>query len=182
MAMRDITDRLTQKTIKEKYGIDVDRTLHLIKDHDLVGVLIKKAVEQGEFDNLKGSGKPLNLEGNPYEQLSDLHMAHKILKDNGFAPYWIELGKEIDKARNKVDQEVDNFKRYKRMFLEEKRSAAAIHRFEQKKKDFYTRSRERLEELSKKILDYNLHCPVSALQRFNIDVDEEINKIVADID
>lgn len=179
--MRNNADMISNKTIKEDFGIDMQRTLHLIRCHDLVGEMIAKAVERGEFDNLEGTGKPLNLEDNTYE-LSELHMAYKILKDNGFAPYWIELGKEIDALRDKFYKEIDYFKRYARIFFDEKRSGGAIRRFELKKNDFYTQSREHLAEISKKIFDYNLYCPVSTLGRFNFDVDDEMEQIVKDIE
>ena len=42
-------------------------------------------MEQGEFDNLEGIGKPLNLTDASYDPYG-LHMALKILKDNGFCP------------------------------------------------------------------------------------------------
>jgi len=179
--MRNIADKISNKTIKEDFGIDMQRTLRLIGCHDLVGAMMAEAVKRGEFDNLEGTGKPLDLQENPYEQ-SELHMAHKILKENGFAPYWIELGKEIDAHKMKYHQEVDHFKRYTRIVLGEKRSSGAIRRYELKKNDFYTQSRERLTEISKKILDYNLHCPLYTLGRFNIDVDDEMNRIVNDIE
>ncbi|MDX9832468.1 MAG: DUF1992 domain-containing protein [Anaerolineae bacterium] len=54
---------------------------------------IRDAQERGDFDNLPGKGKPLNLEGNPYA--SDREMAFKILRDAGYAPEWIELDKAI---------------------------------------------------------------------------------------
>jgi len=66
------------------------------------------------------------------------------------------------------------------MIFSEKRSSGTIHRFEQKKNDFYTQSRERLVEISKKIFDYNLRCPVSTLGRCNFNVDNEMNQIIKD--
>ncbi len=134
--MRDIADKISNKTIKEDFGIDMQRTLHLIRGHDLVGTMIAKAMERGEFDNLEGAGKPLNLEENPFEP-AELHMVHKILKDNGYAPYWIELGKEIDILRIKFHKDIDYFKRYTRIIFSEKRSSAAIRRYDLKKNDFY---------------------------------------------
>ncbi|MDD3365391.1 MAG: DUF1992 domain-containing protein [Syntrophomonas sp.] len=125
--MRNMADMISNKAIKEEFGIDMQRTLYLIGCHDLVGVMMKKAMEQGEFDNLEGAGKPLYLEENPYEQ-SEWHMAHKVLKDNGFAPYWIELGKEIDALKVKYDKEVDHFKQYTLIVFDEKRSGGAIRR------------------------------------------------------
>ena len=56
---------------------------------------IREAMEEGAFDNLDGAGQPLNLEENPFEDPS-LRMAHRLLKNNGFAPAWIEESKEIE--------------------------------------------------------------------------------------
>jgi DnaJ family protein C protein 28 len=179
--MRNIADKVSNRNIKEDFGIDMQRTLHLIRGHDLVGALLAQAVERGDFDNLEGAGKPLNLEENPLEP-AELHMVHKILKDNGYAPYWIELGKEIDAFCPKFSKDVDYFKRYTGIVFSEKRSRAAIRQYEQKKNDFYIQSRERLVEISKKILDYNLDCPVSQLGRTNFDVNEKMSNIIKDIE
>jgi DnaJ homolog subfamily C member 28 len=179
--MRNIADKVSDRKIKEDFGIDMQRTLHLIRGHDLVGTMIAEAVKRGEFDNLEGFGKPLNLDENPYEP-AEMHMAYKILKDNGFAPYWIELGKEIDASWVKFDKEVDYFKKYTRIILGEKPSTATKNRYELRKNDFYAQSRERLVEISMKILDYNLHCPVSQLGRANFDVNEKMSSIIEDIE
>ena len=56
---------------------------------------IREAMEDGAFDHLEGTGKPLDLEENPFEDPS-LRMAHRLLKNNGFAPAWIEEGREIE--------------------------------------------------------------------------------------
>jgi DnaJ family protein C protein 28 len=55
--------------------------------------LIHEAQARGDFDNLPGRGRPLNLEPNPYAP--DREMAYKILQDAGYAPEWIELDKAI---------------------------------------------------------------------------------------
>lgn len=179
--MRNIANKLLNRTIKEKYGIDMQQTLHMIQCHDLVGALMAKAIERGEFDNLEGTGKPLNLEDNPFEP-AELHMVHKILKNNGFAPYWIELGKEINALRTKFNKDVDYFKRYTQTFFKEKQNIAAIQQYELKKNHFYTQSREQLVEISNKIFDYNLRCPVSQLGRNNFDVDNEMSKLIEEIE
>lgn len=54
---------------------------------------ICEALERGEFDNLPGKRKPLDLTPNPYA--GDQELAFKILKDAGYAPEWIELDKAI---------------------------------------------------------------------------------------
>jgi DnaJ family protein C protein 28 len=54
---------------------------------------IREAQERGEFDDLPGKGRPLDLTPNPYAQ--DQELAFKILKDAGYAPEWIEMDKAI---------------------------------------------------------------------------------------
>lgn len=179
--MKNMADKVFNKNAKEDFGIDMQQTLKMIRGHDLVGIMIAQAMERGEFDNLEGNGKPLNLEENPFEP-AELHMAHKILKDNGFAPFWIELSKEIDALRLKFDKEVDYFKRYTRIVCSEKRSIAAKRQYEQKKNGFYTRGREQLEEISKEILDYNLQCPIARLGRPNFKVDEEMSCLIDELE
>jgi hypothetical protein len=56
---------------------------------------IREAMEEGAFDHLDGAGQPLHLDENPYEDPAQ-KMAHRILRNNGIAPAWIEEGKEID--------------------------------------------------------------------------------------
>src|SRR5437016_10186628 len=56
---------------------------------------IQEAMDEGAFENLSGRGQPLPLEEEPFEDPS-LRMAHRLLRNNGFAPAWIEDGKDID--------------------------------------------------------------------------------------
>jgi len=56
---------------------------------------IREAMEEGAFDHLEGKGKPLDLSENPFEDPSD-RLANRLLKNNGFAPEWIEEAKEIE--------------------------------------------------------------------------------------
>jgi DnaJ homologue, subfamily C, member 28, conserved domain len=56
---------------------------------------IREAMEEGAFNHLDGAGKPLDLSENPFEDPSD-RLACRLLKNNGFAPAWIEEAKEIE--------------------------------------------------------------------------------------
>jgi len=60
---------------------------------------IKKAQDQGEFDNLPGTGKPLKTE-NDYHVHEELKLAYKILKNADFVPPEIELKKEIKQTED----------------------------------------------------------------------------------
>src|SRR5258708_28714300 len=57
---------------------------------------IREAMGEGAFDNLAGRGRPLDLEENPYEDPSQ-RMAHRLLRNNGFAPAWIEEARELER-------------------------------------------------------------------------------------
>jgi hypothetical protein len=55
---------------------------------------IKKAQEQGAFEDLPGSGQPLPTEDDRHIP-EDLRMAHKVLKNAGCLPPEVQLRKEI---------------------------------------------------------------------------------------
>ena len=57
---------------------------------------IRKAMEDGDFDNLPGEGKPLDLQENENTP-DEMRMAYKILRENDLAPDWIMQGRDIDK-------------------------------------------------------------------------------------
>ncbi len=60
---------------------------------------IRRAQKKGEFDNLEGSGKPLNLKDDSHIA-EDLRLAHKILKNANCLPPEIELKKEIQRTED----------------------------------------------------------------------------------
>ncbi len=55
---------------------------------------IREAMEKGEFDDLPGKGKPVNLEDMSMVP-PELRPAFKLLKNAGFLPPEMELRKEI---------------------------------------------------------------------------------------
>ena len=63
---------------------------------------IKEAMARGEFDNLPGSGKPLNLEAY-FNTPEDLRMAYSILKSNDFVPEEVEIMKEISSLKERLE-------------------------------------------------------------------------------
>jgi hypothetical protein len=148
---------------------------------DLVENQILKAQERGDFNNLDGHGKPLRFEENPYEP-PELRMIFKILKENDCAPYWIELGKEIDADFAKHQQELERFRSYAAMFHSSKHNRQAVERFEKRKESVYFEERMRLEAINKKILDYNLMCPTYHLGRQNIAVEELMLEVITQME
>ncbi len=62
---------------------------------------IKKAQEQGAFDNLEGLSKPLNLEDQDIPE--PWRLSTKILKNAGFLPPELELKKSIEATRKLME-------------------------------------------------------------------------------
>jgi hypothetical protein len=62
---------------------------------------IRKAIEAGEFDDLPGKGKPIDL-STYFETPEDLRMAFSILKSNHFVPEEVEILKEVDDLKKRL--------------------------------------------------------------------------------
>ncbi|CAA6673367.1 unnamed protein product [Spirodela intermedia] len=58
---------------------------------------IWRSMEEGQFENLPGKGKPLDLADNPHADPAE-DTLYRILSRNGCAPEWIELNKEIRRS------------------------------------------------------------------------------------
>lgn len=72
----------------------------------LVEEKIREAMAAGEFDNLAGRGRPLDLR--PYfDTPEDLRLAYSVLKSSGFVPEEAELLKEIDALRTALSAASD---------------------------------------------------------------------------
>lgn len=56
--------------------------------------LIKEAMERGEFDNLPGKGKPIDL-SEYFETPEEVRMANSVLKSAGMTSREVDLLKEI---------------------------------------------------------------------------------------
>jgi hypothetical protein len=69
---------------------------------------IQQAIAAGEFDDLEGKGKPLDLSGY-FNTPEDMRMAYSMLKSNQFVPEEVELINEIaDLKRQLGDPANDN--------------------------------------------------------------------------
>ena len=133
---------------------------------------IQEAQERGLFDDLEGAGRPINWED---ESLVDEEwlMAFRLMREHGFAPEWIELNKEIGaklkKAREAVvrawdwrQERLPGAREGQRRYIEgEWRRARAAFA-------------ETVAELNAKILDFNLVVPIPGLQKFKLDLDQEL--------
>jgi DnaJ-like protein len=60
----------------------------------IVEALIKEALERGEFDNLPGKGKPIDLT-EYFETPEEVRLANSVLKNAGITSHEVDLLKEI---------------------------------------------------------------------------------------
>ncbi len=63
---------------------------------------VRRAMEAGEFDNLPGKGNPIDLKAY-FETPEDLRIAYSILKGNNFVPAEVEILKDIDELKTRLD-------------------------------------------------------------------------------
>jgi hypothetical protein len=63
---------------------------------------IREALQNGEFDNLSGRGKPLNLEAMAHIP-EELRAGYTILKNAGVLPEEMELKKDIVSLQKLID-------------------------------------------------------------------------------
>jgi len=124
---------------------------------------IEEAMERGEFKDLPGKGQPLNLDTNPF-LTPQVRMANRLLKQNGFAPRWIELKKEIKQEKAQLEKRLTNLKaRRERLvtFIRQHphRREAVSRSFEYERAHSIAKYSEKLENLNQKIQRVNLLMP-----------------------
>jgi len=75
---------------------------------------IRKAQKSGEFDNLEGTGEPLNL-ADDQAVAEELRLAYKILKNANCLPPEIEIKKEIQQTEELLAGMTDTSQKYRTM-------------------------------------------------------------------
>jgi len=134
----------------------------------LIDRMIRESMDRGEFDNLPGAGQPIDLTENPYEQ-PELRTVHRLLRNAGFAPAWIEERKDIERELQRALVTVG---RAKKLYC--KTPDDSTHPdWRRAMKEF----RECVDELNQRIRIYNLKSPVAALQRNMIDADQLLREL-----
>ena len=76
----------------------------------IVEEMIKKAQEHGEFDNLLGKGKPIDLT-EYFEMPEEVRVAQAMLKNAGMTSREVDLLKEIAELKQLLAKVVDEKKK-----------------------------------------------------------------------
>lgn len=69
--------------------------------HKFIDEQIKNAIERGEFDNLEGAGRPLDLNAY-FAAPEDVRAGYSVLKASKFAPEEVKRLKEIGELKEKI--------------------------------------------------------------------------------
>ena len=67
---------------------------------------IRKAMAEGEFDNLPGRGQPLSLEAY-FSAPEHLRMAYSVLKSGDFVPAEVQMFRDIDDLKTRLESSTD---------------------------------------------------------------------------
>lgn len=131
----------------------------------MVEDVIREALERGDFENLPGKGKPLNLARDP---LLDPLMAivNRILRDNGLAHPLIEARKSITSEAEQCRAELKRaWREYQRSHSEAGWAEAAAN------------FRARVRQINREVRIFNLKAPSPALHGLAMDADAEVARI-----
>lgn len=146
----------------------------------MVEKAIREAQERGEFDNLPGKGRPIRWDDEHVP--AEWCMAHRILKNAGFAPVWIEDDKWIRMERKAVRELLDGFVDWYReqvAALASRPAAEVADRMEElavARDRRIAAYRERAGKLNQRIDIFNLTVPIPSLQWHRVRVDEAVDR------
>ncbi len=84
--------------------------------HKIVEEKIQEAINKGEFDNLEGAGKPIDLTVY-FNTPSEFRAGYSLLKSNKFVPEEVEIMRDIGELKEKIkicakaEEELDKLKK-----------------------------------------------------------------------
>lgn len=116
---------------------------------------IRKAMEDGEFKDLPGEGKPLEWHDDPNTP-DEMKLAYKILRENDLAPDWIVQGRELEARQEQL--------------LAQLQQAIAGHT------DVTSLAKE-IERFNRQVVSYNLKVPQGVQHRPLINLQREIERL-----
>jgi DnaJ family protein C protein 28 len=138
--------------------------------------IIKNAMEQGAFENLKGKGKPLSLEDNPHLD-PEWQLAYHMLKQNGFAPEFIERRQEIEMELAQARTALMRTWAWSAGALSERKDAELADAEWAKAKKVFLES---VEKINGKIKTYNLGIPTQTLYRKPVNAEAEMSQLTGE--
>jgi hypothetical protein len=147
------------------------------QDRDtLINRRIEEAMQRGDFDNLRGKGKPLNTAPDPHVP-PDMQMANSLLKNNDLSPAWISdraaVLALIERFRARLAEATADFA--------QARAEASTPQRGQQLDELWGRYlaawRAEVVEINKRILTQNLKQPVTFLEIIPLRLEDELKRV-----
>ncbi|MDQ4076836.1 MAG: DUF1992 domain-containing protein [Chloroflexota bacterium] len=145
--------------------------------------LIEEAQERGEFDYSSLKGKKLR-EDKAEHFAGDRTMAHKVLKNSGYAPDFIMKKRDIDEMLAKQRDMLLRYALRRRRLLtaaeeatEEEHRAALMARADEDWQWAIRRYEEAIPEINKQISIFNLMNKIPNLHKWKIRIEKEVERV-----
>lgn len=144
---------------------------------------IQEAMKAGEFDNLPGQGRPLDLsDDNPFVP-ADMRVAFKALANSNYVPDWMLLAQQIEHDIAKMRYAADLHFDYLRRSLREaanpyaiKHLRARVERLKVEHKRAAAQHAEAILEINRKISTFNQTVPIASLVKVSLSFENEMAK------
>lgn len=136
---------------------------------------IRKAIEEGAFDDLPGKGKPLALDENPFEDPS-WRIENRILRSNGFSLPWIETRKDIERDYKIALDELIRTWHWRTRRIEQGLLGPGLESEWTQAQEIF---KSKVMDLNKRIFNYNLEAPLDQFKLRPVNFEKEINRIAA---
>lgn len=151
------------------------------KPATVVDDIIHNAMANGDFDELPGIGKPLELEDESHIP-SELRLAHRLLKQNDMTPEWIALGKSIETMLDDTRATLrDEYRAYRGRLGDALRSDMPEARREEAETLWAAAQiafRSAITRINAQLLSYNLKLPSGFPRRSLVSVDKELAQVI----
>ena len=138
-----------------------------------IEAIIRKAIEEGAFEDLRGKGEPLNLNENLLVE-PEWRMAFSMLQNEGYLLPWMEKRNNIEEGLVEARKELARAWKWRQEEIESEESSPFI---ESEWEKAQVRFRDKVAELNQLIHNYNLEVPSTTFQRMKVDVEYEIEGV-----
>lgn len=144
---------------------------------NLIEDMIQDGMANGLFDNLKGAGKPLNLQQNQFG--AEYALAHSILKESDAVPAWIGDRNQILQDQAALRADIGRQWGVHQQKFAANPTAVARDRLTLSWDDACQKWLDQIARLNKRITTYNLKRPSENLELFQLDLERELKRVGA---
>ncbi|XP_054022011.1 dnaJ homolog subfamily C member 28 [Dryobates pubescens] len=155
------SDLMKAKDVRESKKMKITQAVErLVED------LIQESMAKGDFDNLRGKGKPLQKFSDcPYIDPMT-HNLNRILIDNGYQPEWILMQKEIRETIERLRKNI--------VASQSKLGGPMTPHRQKQWNRICEQFREDIRKLNKRVDSFNLVVPLLSRQMTHFSADKEI--------